>query len=418
MSARCEVINVGNELLVNKESQSISEVKKSLSSIGLKVSRITTVGDNEKELLDTLGEVVSRSDIVIVVGGMGSTHDDITRKTVAAFFKKELRFSREAMEDVARYFARRGVDIPGCCDNQAQIIEGSRILKNSQGSSPGQLIMSDDGKIMALLPGPINEVRYILNNELISFLKEKYERSIKKSLIIHFSNICETDVYNKLKEIIDTEQQLEKGDIEFVLESDEGNTDLVIDCWWDNEMLVDEILHKVRSEIYDILSDNIYGENEDTIENVIGRMLTKKRKTLSVAESCTGGLLASIITDSPGSSIYFKQGIITYSNQAKSDQLGIDKKILKEHGAVSSKTAVLMADNYKKISGADYTLSVTGYAGSADSEKNAPGTGYIGISAENGTNVEIVRFSGSRKDIKRKFAFHALDLLWRNLRDQ
>jgi nicotinamide-nucleotide amidase len=280
------------------------------------------------------------------------------------------------------------------------------------------MIEMPDKKFLILLPGPPEEVEYIFKNYLMDFFKERFERRIKKTSIIRIAGFCETEAASRLKNIIETERHLEEGDIEFYFEPRMYGVDLIIEVWWDNELLVDEILHKTKSEVYSELGDDIFGEADDTIEAVVGRLLSKKRKTLSVAESCTGGLLSSSITDAPGSSIYFKQGIVTYSTTAKVKQLGINENLIKKSGPVSENVALEMAGAVKKISGSDYALSVTGYAGPAGGRKAAAGTGYIGLATPGSVKAVQVQYSGSRKKVKSKFVSTALQLLWRELKNK
>lgn len=409
---RCEIINIG----FSPAQESRQVVSKALSSIGIKVLRITTVSPIKEELSDTLENAINRSEIIITIGGLGSMPNDITKEVLSEILNIKLDFSRKAMENVARYFSSSGKDVPKICDNQADIFQNAHILENLKGSSVGQIVKLQNRKILILLPSKKEEIEYIMHNELLSFLKEKYETQIKKSSVIHIIHLSESEVAHKLKDIIDIERHLEKGDIEFYFEPYTGGVNLIIDVWWDNELLVDEILHKVKSEIYDILRDNIIGEDRDTISGVVGKLLTKKGKTLAVAESCTGGLLSSIITDAPGSSIYFKHGMVTYSTNAKVKQLNIEHGTIREHGAVSEEVAVKMAENMKKISSTDYAISVTGYAGPGAMEKSKVGAGYIGLATPEGTISKKVEFSGSRKKVKEKFAVSALELLWHNLK--
>ncbi|MFH1415484.1 MAG: CinA family nicotinamide mononucleotide deamidase-related protein [Elusimicrobiota bacterium] len=415
---RCELVNIGSELLVRKGSGSSLLVSRALSSIGIKIMRTTTVRDDAHELAAVLKEALTRCDILITIGGLGSTPDDLTRRIAADVLGLKLEFSRKAMENVARYFSSLGKKVPECCDNQAEIIHGSTLLENCKGSSPGQIIETKDKKVFVLLPGPSEEVEYIINDTLLDFLKEKFERQIKKTSVIHITGLCESEVAEKLKNVIDTEMNLEKGDIDFYYEAHIGGVDLMIEVWWDNEILVDEILHKTKAEIKNILGDNIVGEDGDTIGRVIGRLLTKKRKTLAVAESCTGGLLSSIITDAAGSSVYFKQSFITYSKDSKVKTLKVDPRTISEYGVVSEQVAREMAENVRDIAESDYAVSVTGYAGPSSDMGKEPGSGYIGLAGPENTIVKKVEFSGGRKDVKERFAVSALEMLWRELRSK
>lgn len=413
---RCEIISIGSELLIGKPGKSANIVSRTLASMGIRVNRIVTVGDESEELSGVLKEILERSKIVITIGGLGSTPNDITKEVLAKVLEKDLKFSRKAMENVARYFTSMNMDVPKHCDSQANIFEGAKVLENYKGSSPGQLLELDNKKILILLPGPEEEVKHILNKYLVDFFKDRFERQIRKTVVIHIIGLCESEAADRLKEILETERHLEEGEIEFYFESKLGVVDIIINCWGDNEMLVDEILHKTKREIYAVLEDDIFGEDDDTIEIAAGRLLTKRRKTITVAESCTGGLLSSKITDAPGSSIYFKLSITPYSSEAKIKQLNINPDTIKKYGAVSEEVAREMAENIKGISGADISISVTGYAGPAEGKKVNPGTGYIGLSGKDKTVVEKVVFSGSRKEVKEKFAVSALELLWRHLK--
>lgn len=414
---RCEVINVGSELITSGSQKSAPVLYRALSSIGIRVDRSITSRDDIAELSEILTDSIRRSNIIIVIGGLGSTPDDITKNAVASALNIKTEFSRKAMENVAKYFASLGKEVPSCCDSQADIFTDAELILNERGSCPGQILDLNNKKLI-LLPGPKEEVESILNNYLLNYLKEKYERRIRKTLIIHIASMCESEVSDKLKDIIETERHLEEGEIEFCFEASTKGVDLRIECWGDNEMLVDEILHKTKAEVYSVLKDDIYGEDDDKLENIVGKLLTKNHKTLSVAESCTGGLLSSRITDSPGSSIYFKQGLVVYSSSAKSKMLDIPMEYIKKNGAVSKKIAEKMARRANEIYGTDFALSVTGYAGPEKGKKNNTGKGYIGLADKNNNaDIRKVDFYGSRIKIKEKFVFCALEMLWRKLKN-
>jgi nicotinamide-nucleotide amidase len=276
-----------------------------------------------------------------------------------------------------------------------------------------------NNKLLIMLPGPEEEIKYIMNAGLLDILTDKYGIRIKKSAIIHIVGLCEMEVADQLKEVLDIEKHLEEEEIEFYFKHNIGSVDLEVVCWGDNELLVEEMLHKLKSEIYAVLKNDIYGENNDTLESVLGKLLTRKRKTLTVAESCTGGMLTSKITDAPGSSIYFKQGVVTYSSNSKIKLLNVNSQTIKEHTAVSEEVAREMADNIKKISGANYAISVTGYAGPSASKDllSKPGIGYIGLAIDEETYVKKVEFSGTRIKIKEKFTIAAMEMLWRQLKN-
>ncbi len=411
---RSEIINVGDELLSGRVSESCAFLSRGLSSIGLQAERIITSKDDPGELKDILSGASERAELVFIVGGLGAAYDDITRGAAAAFLERKLRFSRRAMANVARYFASRGEKVPNSCEKQAEVIEGAEVLVNNRGSSPGQMV-EERGLILVLLPGPVAEVRDILEGGLLEKLKSRFESRIIRSSRIRLLGVCEGEAFEKLAEIIRTERELEEGVLDFSFEDTPAGCDFIIKCSGTNELLVDELIHKTKAEVYDVLKENIYAEGEETLEGALGRVLAEKRMTLSVAESCTGGLLSSRITDASGSSVYFRQGLVVYSTRAKTRFLGVDEGIIKKHGAVSGETAIEMARRAKELSGSSCAVSVTGYAGPGAGEGGKPGTGYVALSIGDEKKLLKVAFTGPRKEIKERFVAAALGFLWETL---
>jgi len=413
---RTEIINTGRELIEGKKSASSAFLTEKLSSIGISAARITTVSDSTGEIHDVVREALGRANIIFCIGGMGSTSDDITRDVFADISGRKLVFSRKAMENVARYFARRGRDVPVKCENQAKILQGSRVLPNDKGSSPGLFIEVNSSKIF-LLPGPVDEVKSLMKGELFRMLKE-YESKIVRKSVLHIFHKCESEVYEMLSEVIETERELEKKTVSFSFEKCPWGTDLSIECRGYDELLVDELLHKIRSEVYDFIGEEVFGENKESLETVAGELLARKRLTLGVAESATGGLLSSLITDAPGSSVYFKQGAVFYSTRSKIKSLGVSSRTVENYGAVSEETALEMAQRVRELYGVKCGISITGYAGPKAGEDKEAGTGYIGIDIDGDNCSYTVKFSGSRREIKEKFAYSALGYLWRKLKSE
>ncbi|MGM0440923.1 MAG: CinA family nicotinamide mononucleotide deamidase-related protein [Elusimicrobiota bacterium] len=414
---KCEIISVGNEILSGQGGESSYLAARILSGQGVDISRITHTGDRKKQIKQVLKETFSRSSFIIIIGGTGSTPDDNTRVAVSEFLDIELKFSRKAMENVAAYFSRRDLEVPRHCDDQAEVLNGAKVLKNKKGSAPGQLIKVDK-KLLLILPGPPAEVNYILNKRVDKSVLSNFTTEIRKEKSLRTTGLCEGELAELLKEVIETERHLEESEIDFYFRQTLAGVDIVISCHGGNEILVDELLHKIKDEIYGEIESYIYGEDGETLQEVVGKLLTSQRKKLAVAESCTGGLLSSKITDAPGSSIYFITGMVTYSNQAKKDILNIDKKIIEDNGAVSQGVAGKMAENIMEKTGADITLSVTGFAGPKSSSNSEPGEGYIGLKTGGKVKVKKVNFNGTRKDIKEKFAYKSLDMLRKYLENR
>jgi len=424
---RVELISVGTELLKGKINTDIAYLGEKLDSIGLTIERETTVCDDREKIESVLGEALDRSDIMITTGGLGPTFDDLTRDVMAKVLKKKLVFDSEVMHQIAAHFAMRDLEMPKENERQAYIIEGARVIPNKVGTAPGMILerrSKAGGKskvhkvTVIMLPGPPREMKPMVEEFVLPYLKEKYERKILKKCVLHICGLTESSAYEKIKEVVEIERRMEGGILRFSILAHLAVVDVEISGEGENGLLVDEMLHKARQEIYDCLGDYIYGQDEDSLESVVGGLLLRKRLTLAAAESCTGGLLGDRITDIPGSSIYFKEGIVAYSNEAKVRILGVREETLNEFGAVSRETALEMAKGVQGISGADIGLATTGIAGPTGGSPEKPvGLVYIAL-VWAGRGVEICnefRFSGQRREIKETAVASALDILRRAL---
>ncbi|MEA3506284.1 MAG: CinA family nicotinamide mononucleotide deamidase-related protein [Elusimicrobiota bacterium] len=416
---KCSIINVGSELLKGRGAGSGRQAAKLLSWAGFTIQSILTVGDDRDRLKKVLDRLLKEElALILVIGGMGSAPDNITAGAVSKVLGRKLKFSRQAMENVAAYFAGRGMDVPDEADSQADILEGAVVLKNRKGSSPGQLVELEKDRDLLLLPGPPDEVRYLVEKKVIPYINKKYPSLISKKKVIRIAGLCENEVQKTLIGVLQTERNLEESHLDFTFESCGGTVDLFLSISGRDEILVDEILHKLVQEIEEEVGENIYGYDNETLEGAAGKLLAKKRADLAVAESCTGGLLSSKITDAQGSSVYFKYGVVAYSVSAKKSQLNIEGEIIKAKGAVSEEVAAAMAENIKNIASSTYGIAVTGYAGPSGGKKEKAGTGFIALASDGGTRTEKKIFTGNRKEIKEYFARAALELLWRELKKE
>jgi len=420
---KTELICAGTELLEGKLNTNAGYIGEKLSSIGLGVSYITTVGDNEAELADAFKKAIERSSIIIATGGLGPTFDDLTREAAAKAVGKKLVLNREALSAIARMFVKRGADMPKNNERQAYVVEGAEILDNLNGTAPGQLITAakpalkgkKDAALIFLLPGPPREMQAMFDHSVMPRLK-KYETMITKSFALHIFGLGESAVDEKIRKIVEAERKLDTGSVSFTILAHQMVVDIKAGVRGKDEMLVDEMLHNIRDEFYEALGDNIYGADKDTLESIAGGLLMKNRKKLAVAESCTGGLLSQKITAMPGSSFYFEQGFVTYSNGSKMTQLGVKEETLEKYGAVSGETALEMAKGAQTVSGADFAVSITGIAGPGGGTADKPvGLVYTGILGPGVEKVVRSIFPGSRAEIRERSANQALDLLRRCL---
>jgi len=426
---RVEIICVGTELLKGKVNTDNAYLGEKLDSIGLAIDRETTVADDREKIESVLQEALNRSDIIITTGGLGPTFDDLTREVMAKVLKKKLVFDPEVMHQIAAHFAKRDLEMPKNNERQAYIIEGAKVIPNKVGTAPGMIVERktmagskpkvQKGKVIIMLPGPPREMKPMVEEVVLPYLKERYERKILKKCVLHISGLTESAVYEKIKEVVEIERMMEGGILRFSILTHLAKIDVEISGEGENELLVDEMLHKAKQEIYDCLGDYIYGEDEDTLESVVGRLLLSKRLTLAVAESCTGGLIGDRITDFAGSSVYFREGVMAYSNEAKVRILGVKEETLNESGAVSRESALEMASGIQRISGTDIGLATTGIAGPTGGTARKPvGLVYVALVwPEMGMEIcKEFRFSGKRREIKESTAANALDILRKALR--
>ena len=424
---KVELVSIGTELLKGSVNTDIAYLGEKLDSIGLTIERETTVGDNRERIESVLREALNRSDIIITTGGLGPTFDDLTREAIARVLKKKLVFDKEVMHEIAAHFAKRDLEMPKENERQAYTIQGAKVIPNKVGTAPGMILerrtrsgaKSKVKKVsIIMLPGPPREMRPMVEEVLLPYLKEKYERRILKKCVLHISGLTESATYEKIKEVVEIERKMEGGILRFTILAHLTSVDVEISGEGENELLVDEMLHKARQEIHDCLGDYIYGQDEDTLESIVSGLLLRNRLTLAVAESCTGGLLGDRITDVAGSSVYFKEGTVAYSNEAKVRILGVKEETLNQFGAVSRETALEMARGVQRISGADISLATTGIAGPTGGTPEKPvGLVYIALAWAK-RSVEICkefRFIGQRREIKESTVASALDILRRAL---
>lgn len=416
---RTELICVGTELLSGKLNTNVGYIGEKLNSLGILLDCTTTVPDETGTMEQVFREVFSRSDITIITGGLGPTFDDLTRDIAAKALDKKLILDREILQNIAQHFVKRGVEMPKENEKQAYIIEGAKAIPNALGTAPGQIIeLKDNNKISAifLLPGPPKEMIPMLDKAVIPYLKGKFEHVIMRSKVLHIYGLSESKADELIQPVLETERMMEKGRISFTILAHRQIIDIKTTVSGFNEIIVDEALNTIRREFYQILGDHIYGEDNQTLESVLSELLAKKRKTLAVAESCTGGLLSNRITNISGVSIYFKMGVVVYSNDSKINLLKVSADTIREYGAVSKETAMEMARGIKKVSGSDYGLSITGIAGPGGGTAEKPvGLVYFGLASDKGEFTEEKKFNGTRAEIKEFSANYALHLLYKTI---
>ncbi|HWR18161.1 MAG TPA: competence/damage-inducible protein A [Clostridia bacterium] len=404
-----EIVAVGTELLMgqilNTNAQFIAQ---RLASAGVNCYFQTVVGDNPTRLSETLSLALSRANLVIVTGGLGPTGDDLTKETAAALFNKELQYDEESLSILKKHFAGREMTPNNL--KQAMFPVGSIILKNDNGTAPG-CIIEESGKAIVLLPGPPREMQPMVEDQLLPYIAQR-EGSMLYSRIVRIFGVGESAVEHRLKELIDNQQNPTIAPYAVM-----GEVTLRVTAHCksveEGEMLIAPVLDKIE----EILGDAVFSTSNEALHEVCGKLMIEKGLTLSLAESCTGGLIASTVVSMPGSSAFFLESAVTYSDLAKQRRLGVKEETLAEFSAVSRETAIEMAEGMKKSSCSDIALSVTGIAGPSGGTLEKPvGLVYIGIADASGAEAFAFRFNGSRERIRQLSMLNALDILRRKIK--
>ncbi|PKM92820.1 MAG: competence/damage-inducible protein A [Elusimicrobia bacterium HGW-Elusimicrobia-4] len=410
-----EIICIGSELLIGFANTNGAYISEKLATIGLKVNREITVGDDFSELENVFSEAINRCALVVATGGLGPTFDDITREVVSKATGKKLVSNKNVLKTISEFFEKKKIKMPKENEKQSYILEGAEIIPNGLGTAAGQ-ILEINNKIIILLPGPPREMKPMFENTVLPYLKERFEKGLLKIKTLHTVGLAESVVDEKIRKIVALEKELEGGEVSFTILAKHTGVDIKISVSGTDEMLIDKTIQNLKAEFYDVLKDSIFGEDNQTLESVVGELLLKKRKTLSVAESCTGGLISHRLTNVAGSSMYFKESVVTYSDFSKKRLLGVKDETLNKYGAVSGEVAQEMAEGIKKTSGTNFGISTTGIAGPKPSSTGKPvGLVFIALASNDGTKVQQFQFTGSRAEIKDKIANAVLDILRKRL---
>lgn len=403
-----ELICVGTELLLgNIVNTNAAYLSEKCALLGLSMYHQSVVGDNAERLKESLETALNRSDVVILSGGLGPTQDDLTKETVAEVMGIPLKEDPHSRERIEEYFKNSQYKV--ITDNnwkQALVPEGAIVLDNENGTAPG-IIMEKNGKSVILLPGPPGELIPMFEGKVYDYLN-KLQPEIIYSTMVRICGLGESFVENEIRDLIDNQTNPTIATYAKI-----GQVDLRVTAKAASEKEAAKLAKPMLKELLKRFGDHIYTMDEHkSLEEVIVHFLKERSLTLTTAESCTGGMIAARITDVPGASEVFKQGLVTYSNRAKRKLLDVKKTTLKEYGAVSEKTAKEMAKNGAFITGSDACVSVTGTAGPTGGTEEKPvGLVYIGCCYNNKTVVKEFHFKGERQKIREQATANALILL-------
>jgi nicotinamide-nucleotide amidase len=406
-----EIITIGNELISGRILDlNAWYAAGRLTASGLKVTRITTVGDDPKSAAEALKKAVTESQFVIVTGGLGSTEDDITNEIVAKALNRPLCLDQEMSEQIKSYVKARKIETSPSLEKMAWMPRGSKML-NPKGSACGFSLIEDKVRLY-FLPGVPDQMRYLMDKVVLPEILTQYQTlPVVRQRILKLYGISEPSIAEILKDLPERNGNIVLG---FYPHFPENHITIILRGH--DEPTVIEELDRIEREIRDLVGPFIFAAGNQTMEAVVGELLREKGLTISVAESCTGGLIGNLLTNVSGSSHYFKGGIVVYSNQTKVELLDVSSGTIERYGAVSDQTVREMAEGVKKRMDTDIGLAVTGIAGPDGGSKEKPvGTVHIGMSTGNETFSRKYRFWVTREQIKLNTSMMALDWVRRYL---
>lgn len=397
------IICIGNELLSGKTiNTNASWLGKTLTSIGCNVNRQIVIPDENTNIKTTLDDFIKNNPdeaCLIVTGGLGPTADDVTRKSLFDFFDVEEKFDSEYWEELSSRFKKSGLDIPITNQNQALIPSKGEIIKNPLGSARGFKFKSGKATIFSL-PGVPSEMKAMTLASIVPWLRHRVKDN-NYELTVRTTGIPESVLVEEIFNPLDKARGCKVGFYPSLF-----GVDIHLSSKYEEQ------INNLGKNISKILGHKIFGYGADSMEQVVVKMALEKKISISFAESCTGGLLGHRITEVPGSSDIFKGGVVVYSNDAKINILGVDRRIIDEHGAVSQMTAKIMAERVKEFFSSDYGISVTGIAGPDGGTDDKPvGLVYVAFANDNKTSVKKFNFNYDRANNKLKTSQEVLNLI-------
>lgn len=406
-----EIIAIGSELLTPQKTDTNSLwLTEKLNDIGVEVMLKTVVGDDELRLEEVIRDALKRSDIVITTGGLGPTEDDVSRQVSARAVDRALVYHDEIEQLLRERFRAWGREMPEINKRQAYIIDGAEVLPNPNGSAVGMLIELGE-KILAVLPGPPREMKPMFGEYVLPKIKERSGDVLVRRRVIKVSGLGESAVDEAVSPIYKA-----YADVQTSILFNQTEVEIHLAAKSADAMEAESTIAEIADRIAEKLGNAVFSTAGESMEQVVGRLLTTRGETLSVAESCTGGLIGMRLTEIPGSSVYFREAAVTYSNEAKIERLGVPDETIANFGAVSVETAEAMADGMRKTAKTDHAISVTGIAGPDGGSEDKPvGTVCIGYSGKQGAKSLRMVLPGDRYLARWRSSQAALDFLRRQL---
>lgn len=404
---RASIISIGNELLSGETvDTNTSYLARQLISHGIPTACVFTVPDDITAITTALQRAVDEADIVLVTGGLGPTDDDVTRQGLAAFLGVELDFRQELFDQISEFFSHRNANMADSNRTQAYIPKGTKGIENKNGTAPG-IAAEYEGTSIFCIPGVPKEMERMFAGSVMPVIETMFvDQAVAARKVMCFG-IGESTLADRLGDL------MQRGRNPLInCTASVGIITLHVVAVAEDKTEASRMVDVDITKICDILGDVIYGYDGDTLAEVVGGELAKRGKTLALAESCTGGLVAKLFTDIPGASSYFTHGWVTYSNQAKLGQLSVESSVIDSYGAVSEPVACAMARGARKKAGSDYAIAITGIAGpDGGTEEKPVGLVYIALESEKGCNCERFVFPHGREYMRLRTALAAINMI-------
>ena len=405
---KAEIISIGSEILRGQiVDTNANFIAQKLTELSIDLNYISAVGDNQKILLSLFKKAFNRSDLIITTGGLGPTEDDITYQTIARALNLKLIKYPEAEENLKNILKKINKRISPSNLKQVYLPEGAKIIINQYGTAPA-MILEKDNKIICSFPGVPHEMKNLIEENLIPYLKEKFPPSmIKKSKTLKITGLGESSVNELIRDYMNKQTNFSFG-----IYANPEDIQVQVTTQAPTEKEVEKLLQSSANQLTKILGNYIYGSDEETIEEVVGNLLKTKKLKVAVAESCTGGMLGEMITRIPGSSEYFQGGVISYNARVKEDLLKVPPEVIRKYGEVSRQVAKLMAEGVRRCCHSDIGISITGIAGPGGAtEKKKVGLVYMALADGKKTITQKHQLFGNRQLIRLRAARRALNML-------
>jgi nicotinamide-nucleotide amidase len=401
-----EILTIGNEIITGLMTDTNSAViTQRLETLGIPVKRHVSVGDDEDEIIDALIQALERVDCVIITGGLGPTHDDITKQVLCRLFDSGLVTDAEVKDRIYAIFRSRGMETPKAAYTQAEVPEKATILHNAKGTAPGLLFEENEKRIYSL-PGVPLEAEHLLETYIVPHLESLGTMKVEHR-ILKTTGIPESVLWEEIGPVAPFEEYVKVASLPSLL-----GVRIRFTATGKNLKETTVQLNAAEKLLRQKIDHHIFAVDDQTLEGNLGVWLKANKQTLAVAESCTGGLIGHRLTNVSRSSDYFLEGAVTYSNEAKQTRLGVDPELIEAHGAVSEQVATAMAEGIRHKSGSDFGLAVTGIAGPTGGTPDKPvGLTYIAVTGKDGNRCEKFLFHQDRVRNKERAAQAALNLL-------